>query len=132
MNHALNERRPITRPFALTTLATLVTLASATLALSGCGKAMLPTPESTTAAATASASMPADGNVVDIEVTTHVQTALLNEASLQGQTITVATLKGDVRLTGVLDTREQVDTALRVARAAEGVHSIHDELTVKP
>ena len=129
MNHALNERRPITRPLALTTL---ITLAAATLALSGCGKAMLPTPESTTAAATASASMPADGNVVDIEVTTHVQTALLNEASLQGQTITVATLKGDVRLTGVLDTREQVDTALRVARAADGVHSIHDELTVKP
>ena len=110
----------------------LLALLLAPLALAACSKSMLPTPAATTAAATASASAPADGNVVDIEVTTHVQTALLNEASLQGQTIAVSTLKGDVRLSGVLDTREQVDTALRVARAAEGVHSIHDELTVKP
>ena len=126
MTHPSHSPSPFLRPLPL------LALLLAPLALAACGKSMLPTPEATTAAATASASAPADGNVVDIEVTTHVQTALLNEASLQGQTIAVSTLKGDVRLSGVLDTREQVDTALRVARAADGVHSIHDELTVKP
>lgn len=51
--------------------------------------------------------------------------------SLKGTDITVVTLKGDVRLTGVLDSQAQIDEALRIARAAEGAHTIHDELTVK-
>jgi hyperosmotically inducible protein len=40
-------------------------------------------------------------------------------------------LKGDVRLTGVLETQQQIDEALRLARAAEGAHTIHDELSLK-
>ncbi|MEO6280281.1 BON domain-containing protein [Roseateles sp.] len=73
----------------------------------------------------------AANNVVDGEVTTHVKTALISEPSLAGMDITVTTTKGDVRLTGVLQTQAQVDTALRIARAAEGAHTIHDELRVK-
>ena len=44
----------------------------------------------------------------------------------------VVTTKGDVRLTGVVQSQVQIDTALRIARAAEGGHTIHDELTIKP
>lgn len=41
------------------------------------------------------------------------------------------TLKGDVRLVGSVETQEQIDEALRIARAAEGIHSIHNELTIQ-
>ncbi|CAN5880366.1 hypothetical protein BH11PSE8_BH11PSE8_27940 [soil metagenome] len=70
-------------------------------------------------------------NVVDVDVTTNVRTALLQDALLKGFDIEVITVKGDVRLIGVLDSQAQIDTALKVARAADGVHSIHDELTLK-
>jgi len=45
--------------------------------------------------------------------------------------ITVVTTKGDVRLTGILDSQAQIDEAIRIARAVNGVHAIHHELTIK-
>jgi hyperosmotically inducible periplasmic protein len=74
---------------------------------------------------------PTIANVTDVDVTTNVKTALLQDAALKGADINVVTLKGDVRLIGVLDNQSQVDSALKIARAADGVHSIHDELTVR-
>ncbi|MEO8297470.1 MAG: BON domain-containing protein [Burkholderiales bacterium] len=74
---------------------------------------------------------PAAPNVSDIDITEHVKTVLHQTASLNGADITVVTSKGDVRLTGVLDTQAQIDEAIRIARAAEGAHTIHDELTIK-
>jgi hyperosmotically inducible protein len=50
---------------------------------------------------------------------------------LKGFDIQVVTLKGDVRLIGVVANQAQVDEAIKIARAAEGGHTIHDELTVK-
>lgn len=73
----------------------------------------------------------ADANVSDADITTHVKSALNNESSLAGQDIAVVTTKGDVRLTGVVASQVQIDTALGAARAAEGAHTIHNELTVK-
>ncbi len=70
-------------------------------------------------------------NVVDGEVTTHIKTALVSEPSLAGLDIAVVTTKGDVRLTGVVQNQTQIETVVRIARAAEGAHTIHDELTVK-
>ncbi len=81
------------------------------------------------AAEPAASSAPA--NVSDIDVTEHVKTALHQAELLKGADITVVTLKGDVRLTGVLDSQAQIDDAIRIARAAEGAHTIHDELTLK-
>jgi len=73
----------------------------------------------------------ATGNVADIDVTEHVKTALQQNDSLKGFDIGVVTLKGDVRLTGVLGNQLQIDEAIRIARAAEGAHTIHDELTIR-
>lgn len=73
----------------------------------------------------------APANVSDIDVTEHVKTALHQAELLKGVDITVVTLNGDVRLTGVLDSQAQIDDAIRIARAAEGAHTIHDELTLK-
>jgi hyperosmotically inducible periplasmic protein len=101
--------------------------AVACLALLGCGKADTP--------ATAQSTLPDTptivGNVVDVDVTEHVKTALQSNDALKGFDIRVVTLKGDVRMTGTLDTQAQKDEAIGIAKAAEGVHSIHDEIVVK-
>lgn len=106
---------------------------SATMLAGGCSKSppapvpsVPPAPPAPTAAASA-----AVGNVSDIDVTEHVKTALQQNDSLKGFDITVVTLKGDVRLIGVLDNQAQIDEALKIARASDGAHSIHDELTLK-
>lgn len=80
---------------------------------------------------TTSARSAASANVADTDVTTNVKTALLQDAALNGFDITVITLKGDVRLIGVLDNQAQIDAAIKLARAADGAHSIHDELAIK-
>jgi len=57
--------------------------------------------------------------------------ALQQNDSLKAFDIGVVTLKGDVRLSGMLDSQAQIDEALRIARAADGAHAVHDELTIK-
>ena len=98
--------------------------ALAILGLAACGKL----PETTAASPAAST---AAANVSDIDVTEHVMTALRQTDSLKGVDITVVTMKGDVRLTGTVDSQTQIDDALRIARAADGAHAIHDELTLR-
>ncbi len=99
--------------------------AAMTIVLGGCGKAP---PEATAKPPAASA---AAGNIADIDVTTNVKSALLQDVGLKGFDIGVVTLNGDVRLVGVLDNQAQVDAAIKLARAAAGAHTIHNELTVK-
>jgi hyperosmotically inducible protein len=87
-------------------------------------------------AAAASASPPTAApapraEVNDLAVTENVKTALLRSSLLQGTEIAVVVLKGDVRLTGALDSQSQIDEALRIARASDGAHSIHNELTLR-
>ena len=90
----------------------------------GCSK----TPETT---AMTPADATAVANVSDTDVTEHVKTALRLNDSLKGFEIGVVTLKGDVRMTGTVDTQVQRADAIGIARASEGVHSIHDEITIK-
>lgn len=106
----------------------LLGLAVLTLALlAGCNK-----PPETGGAALPSSATAADvSNTADGEVTINVKTALQQDAALSGFDIGVITLKGDVRLTGTVDTQSQIDSALKIARAAGGAHSIHNELTLK-
>lgn len=97
---------------------------AATMVVGGCRKS----PEAT---ATKPAASGVVGNVSDTDVTRYVKAALRQNESLKGFDITVVTLKGDVRLIGVLDSQGQIDEAIRIARASDGVHTIHDELTIK-
>lgn len=94
------------------------------ISVCGCSK-----PAEVPAGSSAPASV--DINVSDGDVSERVKTALLQSDSLKGMDITVVTTKGDVRLTGILNSQPQVDEAIRIARAIEGVHSIHHELTIK-
>jgi len=97
---------------------------AATMLAGGCSKS----PEAAAASPATSASV---ANVSDIDVSEHVKTALRQNESLKGFDINVVTLKGDVRLIGVLDNQSQIDEALKIARASDGAHTIHDELTIK-
>jgi hyperosmotically inducible periplasmic protein len=101
-----------------------LTAAAAVLTLAACSKQ----PEATAPMPAASAAV---GNVSDIDVTEHVKTALQQNDLLKGFDINVVTLKGDVRLIGVLNNQAQINEAIKIARASDGAHSIHDELTLK-
>ncbi|GAA4030428.1 BON domain-containing protein [Actimicrobium antarcticum] len=70
-------------------------------------------------------------NLADADVTTNVKTALLHDAILNGFDIHVTTLKGDVRLDGIVDTQSRIDTTIKLIRGVDGVHTIHDGLTIK-
>jgi osmotically-inducible protein OsmY len=97
---------------------------AATSMVSGCSK-------SVQAPASMPAASVAGGNVSDIDVTEQVKTALQRNDSLKGFDINVVTLKGDVRLIGRVDNQAQIDEVIKIARASEGAHTIHDELTIK-
>jgi hyperosmotically inducible protein len=114
----MNKRTPILL-FAVSLAATLV--------VAGCSKqSELPaTPPASPAIPAAAA------NVSDLDVTEHVKTALLQNESLKGFDINVVTLKGDVRLSGMVNSQAQIDEALAIARASDGAHTIHNELTIK-
>jgi osmotically-inducible protein OsmY len=105
------------------TLLRVASIAALVLVVAGCNKAADPVAATATAAAGA--------NVADADVSTNVKTALLREERLKGLDIQVVTLKGDVRLIGVVDNQAQIDEVIKVARAADGVHAIHNELTIK-
>ena len=94
------------------------------MVVGGCSK----TPESVTTMPAASAAV---GNVSDVDVTEYVKTALNQNDSLKGFDIKVVTLKGDVRLIGMVDSQSQIDEAVKIARASDGAHTVHDELTIK-
>jgi osmotically-inducible protein OsmY len=107
-----------------TRVVALAAVMTAALQAGGCSK-----PQEVKAPSPAASA--AVGNVSDIDVTEHVKTALHQNEALKGFDITVVTLNGDVRMTGVLDNQPQIDEALRIARAADGAHAIHDELTIR-
>jgi osmotically-inducible protein OsmY len=98
-----------------------------TLLAVGCSK--LPEPATSTAPIKET-QVPA-ANLSDVDVTEHVKMALQQNESLKPFNIGVTTLKGDVRLVGVLVSQAQIDDAIRIARTAAGTHTVHDELTLK-
>lgn len=72
-----------------------------------------------------------DGVADDIEVSAAVKQALMQEAKLRQFTFDVATRKGDVTLTGEVDTPEQRMLAEQIALTTAGAHTVHNEIKVK-
>lgn len=68
----------------------------------------------------------------DAEVTRQVRIALLQDAGVSRFDIDVITLTGRTSLVGVVDHRHQVDRAIKLASAVDGVRAVRDELSVKP
>ncbi len=67
----------------------------------------------------------------DSIITGKVKSALLADPDIKSFDIAVATRNGAVQLSGFVDSRNQVNQAIVVARGVEGVTSIDNELSVK-
>lgn len=72
-----------------------------------------------------------DGVADDIEVSSAVQQALLQEDKLRNFNFHVETRKGDVTLKGEVDTEEQRMLAEQTALNTAGAHSVNNELKVR-
>lgn len=108
----------------------------AALALSSCDKST-PTYPGATAAEDKSAVAPVADSAVpvaisDANISNDVKTALLRDEELKNFDITVVSTKGDVLLTGVLNSQSQINQAILITEGVVGVKAVHDELSINP
>jgi osmotically-inducible protein OsmY len=71
------------------------------------------------------------GYVDDSAITTKVKSAILMDSSLKVLQINVETFKGEVQLSGFVDSHQSATKAAEVARGVKGVKSIKNDLIVK-
>ncbi|MGZ5115748.1 MAG: BON domain-containing protein [Burkholderiales bacterium] len=69
--------------------------------------------------------------VDDAVITTKVKAAVLKEPSLKSAEINVETLKGTVQLSGFVRSRADIDKAVEVAKAVNGVKSVKNDMILK-
>jgi hyperosmotically inducible protein len=72
------------------------------------------------------------GNTVDDGVVTaKVKSALLADPGVKSSDIAVVTRKGEVQLSGYVDSQVQINRAIDVTRAVEGVQRVGNEMSIK-
>ena len=72
------------------------------------------------------------GNKVDDSIVTgKVKAALIGDEVIKSTDIAVVTRKGEVQLSGFVNSQTQVDRALLIAKAVEGVTSVSNEMKIK-
>lgn len=72
------------------------------------------------------------GNTIDDGiVTAKVKSTLLSDPSVKSFDIAVVTRKGEVQLSGFVNNQAQIDRAIDVTRAVEGVQSVVNEMSIK-
>jgi len=72
------------------------------------------------------------GNKVDDGiVTTQVKAALIADEKVKSSDIGVVTRKGEVQLSGFVDSQSQIDRAVLVARGVNGVVTVSNEMSLK-
>jgi osmotically-inducible protein OsmY len=69
--------------------------------------------------------------VDDTVVTAKVKAAIFNEPTLKSAEINVETFKGVVQLSGFVNSREDVNKAVTVARQIPGVTSVKNDMRLK-
>ncbi|WP_108370879.1 BON domain-containing protein [Limnohabitans sp. T6-5] len=72
------------------------------------------------------------GNEIDDAlITTRVKAALMTDLQLKSNDVKVETRKGEVLLSGFVENQSQLDEAMRMTRAVEGVKSIQNNVAIK-
>lgn len=71
------------------------------------------------------------GHVDDEVITTQVQTAILSEPGLRVPELKVRTFEGVVQLSGFVSSRDDIQSAVRVALAVNGVKAVADQTQLK-
>jgi osmotically-inducible protein OsmY len=69
--------------------------------------------------------------VDDSVITTKVKSAILSEPGLKVSEINVETFKGVVQLSGFVSSREDIQSAIKVASAVNGVKSVTNGMQLK-
>lgn len=67
----------------------------------------------------------------DASVTGRVKTALLADPAVKSFDVSVVTFKGEVQLTGFVNSQDQIEQAGKLASAAEGATGVKNELMIK-
>jgi osmotically-inducible protein OsmY len=67
----------------------------------------------------------------DSAITAKVKAAILHEPGLKSAEINVETFKGVVQLSGFVNSREDIDKAVKVARGVSGVKSVTNSMQLK-
>jgi hyperosmotically inducible protein len=71
------------------------------------------------------------GKLDDSVITTQVKAALLGDAAVKSSDISVATQKDEVQLSGFVNNQMQMDRAIEIARAIEGVRKVTNKMVIK-
>jgi osmotically-inducible protein OsmY len=69
--------------------------------------------------------------VDDAVITTKVKAEIFNEPSLKSAEINVETFKGVVQLSGFVNSQDDINRAVRVARGVKGVVSVRNDMRLK-
>jgi osmotically-inducible protein OsmY len=69
--------------------------------------------------------------VDDTVITTKIKAEIFNEPSLKSAEINVETFKGVVQLSGFVNSQEDINRAVRVARSVKGVVSVKNDMRLK-
>lgn len=69
--------------------------------------------------------------VDDSVITSKVKAAIFNETTLKTMQIEVKTFKGEVQLSGFVDSAQSVTKAGEIARSVKGVTKVNNDLIVK-
>jgi hyperosmotically inducible protein len=67
----------------------------------------------------------------DSVITAKVKTALLNSPEVSGLSIDVETFRGEVQLSGFVDTADERTEAGKLAKTVPGVRSVKNDIRVK-
>ncbi len=67
----------------------------------------------------------------DTVLTTKVKAAVFNEPSLKSAEINVETFKGVVQLSGFINSQDDINKAVEIARDVPGVKSVKNDMRVK-
>lgn len=98
----------------------------AALALGGLGVALVQT-----GCAGTSTSRSTGQYVDDAAITTKVKTALIDDEIVKARQVEVETYKGNVQLSGFVETPAQKQRAVQVARSIDGVVNVTDNISIR-
>lgn len=95
-----------------------------TISMAACGQTNEPAsaPVATTTVGT---------DVDDTLLTTHVKTALADNIEIKSFDFKVETRKGEVMLSGFVESQAQIDRAIAVAQGVQGVKSVKNRVSLK-
>jgi len=98
--------------------------AAISVALAGCNQG-----KTDLSSSTADSTVGTD--IDDTLVTTKAKSALFVDAGIKSFDLKVETRKDAVHISGFVDSQDQIDKAIIVARAADGVASVGNEMSIK-